>query len=480
MKIEKLPQDLPELPEGINIPIIEMIHTGGDAFIPFMRKNPDTHKMENLFSLPREGMRTYFPELLHWLMRDAYVGVNSTYRPAPWENKRTGLPDALRGEGELRYLNAVYADLDVGRPDDPVAFKRTPWAKALAVAEMMMNEGQLPQASIYARSGRGLYLLWLIRDKDDPNQPQKAWPEKIDLYKSINRALAHKLRKLAADPQAIDAARVLKVPGTIDSKTGRRVGYWFRLDDRGMPFLHTLEGLAAAALQPGQHDEQSALPGGYLAPLPAVRIVKERGKYPKRIEGLRARNFARVKDLIRIEAWKHGFPEGMRRRALTLLAECMKFSGTDEHSIRSMIEIKARNCRPPYPSPNGSDTPIEAIVRDVWQGRMRLSRAGDAALCRDFGITKDVAVQLELQSIMPKELKAEFKAEEREQLRQEKAAHWAEIQAAVKRLWHLSGKGYSYRKLAAALTHDGFPVSYEKVRLWFKAGKIDKRFKPKR
>jgi hypothetical protein len=471
----KQEQALPEIPKGINVPMIEMIHSGKDSFIPFMRKNPDTGEMENLFSLPREGLRTYFPDMFKWLAEDAYMGINSTYSPAPWLNRTTGLPDAARGEGLLpgkkcwlRYLNAVYADLDVGRPDDSQAFKRTPWAKALAVAEVMMNEGKLPQASLYANSGRGLYLLWLLRDPEDPNKPQRAWREKILLYKEIEKALGRKLKRLAFDQNAVDSSRVLKVPGTTDTRTGRRVGYWFRIDDNGMPWHYTLEGLAEA-LQVGSHEKELP-PGGFTTPFfeirpgADVRTVSEKGKgsCPNRLAGSLARNMARVRDLLKIEKLYNGFPQGKRRRSLILLGECLKLSGANEADIRSMLESAAKRCVPPYPS-DKADTPVDAIFKNVKRGPSTLARSGNAALCRYYDIDREAAIDGELESIMPADLKAELRAAEKAQAAQERATAKAEELTAVKRLWERSGHGFGYRQLAEALTASGFPMSKDKV-----------------
>lgn len=167
------------------------------------------------------------------------------------------------------------------------------------------------------------------------------------------------------------------------------------------------------------------------------------------------------------------------------MAECMKFSGTDRGSVHSLLESKAARCRPPYPA-DETDTPISAIVKSVWGSRARLARSGNEAICRDYGITREIALQLELQSIMPGKLKLEIEAEEKAQAKRERAeekrAHWAEIEAAIKRLWHGSGKAcsMSYRRMADELTAAGFPVSFEKIRRLFEEGKIDKRFKPKR
>ena len=61
-------------------------------------------------------------------------------------------------------------------------------------------------------SGRGFHLYWKI--KDAPIGALKTWQVLEDyLYK--------KLKEFGADPRATDAVRVLRLPGTINTKNGR-------------------------------------------------------------------------------------------------------------------------------------------------------------------------------------------------------------------------------------------------------------------
>lgn len=458
-------QDFPDIPEGINLPIIKMIHRGKDSYIPFMRKRKDGAGLENLFSIPVAELHTYFPQMLEWLQQDAYMGINSCYRTAPYNSKITGLPGVWRGRGFLRRLNAIYLDLDVGRPESKIKEQRTPWLIARHKAEAMMEAGKIPQASMIARSGRGIYLLWLIRDKDNPDLPARAWPENMQVWENISRSFIKKLKHLAADPTSVDPAKVLKAPGTIDTRTGKRVRYVIYLDDNAQPFHYSLDELKEALL-PGDRGE--ALPRrGWGIEFPGIRQVKKKGSLPQNLAGQKAKNLYRVRDLFKIEAWLQGFPQGKRRISLTLLAECLKYSGTDEAGIRSVLESKAERCRPPYPSEQG-DSPLETIIKGVLNSGQKLGWFGNAAICRDYGITRKVAIELELESIMPADLMAELKAEKKAQIKQEKAAEReaarAELKAAIKRLWEGSGKNFSYRDLKAPLADEGFPISHETIR----------------
>ncbi|MFU7518139.1 DNA-binding response regulator, partial [Clostridium sp. HCS.1] len=63
-------------------------------------------------------------------------------------------------------------------------------------------------------SGRGLYLIWLIN-----SVPGKALP----LWKAVEEYLYSVLKRFGDDRQALDPTRVLRVPGSINSKSGTYV-----------------------------------------------------------------------------------------------------------------------------------------------------------------------------------------------------------------------------------------------------------------
>ena len=68
----------------------------------------------------------------------------------------------------------------------------------------------IPATNYILDSGRGLGLIWLIN-----KVPSQALP----LWKAIQEYLYHKLKEFGADRQALDATRILRVPGSINSKS---------------------------------------------------------------------------------------------------------------------------------------------------------------------------------------------------------------------------------------------------------------------
>jgi len=402
------------------------LHRDPNGFIGFVRKpetpkigkNGKAYQFENLCSIRADDLRTMFPAIAHWLTHDSYFTVHSYYSAAPWQNSKTGLPDVRRKEKYLSKLTAAYADIDCGRPESDDPLERQEWTAALAQAESLMDSGAIPQASIMARSGRGVYLFWLLRDDKDPNKLPHAWPEKIEQYKKINRALNELLRtrKLPADPAAIDAARVLRVHGSIHRATNKRVAYWLRADERGKGFVYTLPELSAFLKLP---DPGGELPAGTraLARPAQYRKVKHLGSAPLRSNGAKALNALRAQDLRTIEQWRGGFlkrgmkhPDGHtspgRKRLLTLYANFLRGSGANQPATLEALRAMAANMKPPYPSDSPGDDPIESLVTAEYSTRAR-RRWSNAKLLPLLGITADLARELDLKTIRPKEVASE-------------------------------------------------------------------------
>lgn len=111
---------------------------------------------------------------------------------------------------QLAQLGACYVDLD---------YHKTPWHgyQPAAVAwEVLrtLDEHNRPSPSCILGTGRGLLALWL-----HDLVPRAALPR----WNLMQRVLADTLRGFGADMNAIDAARVFRLAGTINGKVGRDV-----------------------------------------------------------------------------------------------------------------------------------------------------------------------------------------------------------------------------------------------------------------
>ncbi len=103
----------------------------------------------------------------------------------------------------IKELNALFIDLDCYKT------KFTKEQILMNLEENYFNQS-IPIPNFVIDSGRGIYLLWLINAV-----PSKALP----LWKSIEEYLYNELKYFGADRQAIDATRILRVPGSINSKS---------------------------------------------------------------------------------------------------------------------------------------------------------------------------------------------------------------------------------------------------------------------
>ena len=74
---------------------------------------------------------------------------------------------------------------------------------------------RVPIPNYVIDSGRGMYLIWLIN-----SVPSKALP----LWKAAQEYLYSQLERFGADRKALDATRILRVPGSINSKSKTVVG----------------------------------------------------------------------------------------------------------------------------------------------------------------------------------------------------------------------------------------------------------------
>lgn len=73
---------------------------------------------------------------------------------------------------------------------------------------------KIPTPNLIVKSVRGLNLIWSIEPV-----PYMALP----LWKAIQEYLYKELKEFGADRKTLDPTRILRVPGSINSKNGTRV-----------------------------------------------------------------------------------------------------------------------------------------------------------------------------------------------------------------------------------------------------------------
>jgi len=388
---------------------VRIVHPHDDAQIGLGKKFSPDGPVSHMGSVTFRELKEFLPGLRSWILEDSYMTVNAYWNPGTKPTKETGLRHLLRKERFLRYLTACFVDLDVGRPESEQAAQRLTWYEAMAGALIFMGRGVIPWASIFARSGRGVYLLWLLRDETDPDRLPGAWPEKRALYKDINRAITQRLSPLGADSGAISGAQFLRLPGSRHTKAKQDVQYFVSYDGALRVKRYTLSEMAGAV---GLNFLDESLPDNtrelVITP-PWFRRPRKPGTAHNRIKGFHSRAARRAQDLVVIEQHMGGIGHGFRRRTLTMYAEFLRDTHQETpQTILDALRKMAGNCRPPYPS-DPSDPPLETIVEDTLRSDKR-RLWGNKRLCKYFGITPDLARKLELKSILPQEVIEERKA----------------------------------------------------------------------
>ena len=122
-------------------------------------------------------------------LKDIFITPNTTF-------------NGRRLVKNIRQFRALYMDID-----------NREWSFNDIVVEVwnLANKGEIPYPTMVINSGRGCHLYWRIEDA--PMQAVTTWQELEDY-------LYQQLKDLGADKQATDAVRLLRLPGTINSKNG--------------------------------------------------------------------------------------------------------------------------------------------------------------------------------------------------------------------------------------------------------------------
>lgn len=134
------------------------------------------------------------------LSKDTFITANTMYIPS-------------RRVSNIRQFRALFMDIDNIEGDELfISYKLIE----------LSEDNIIPKPTMIVQSGRGIHVYWRI--KNAPYGALSTWQELEDF-------LYHNLKKYGADPRATDAARVLRLPNTINSKNNKecRVIY---IDDK--------------------------------------------------------------------------------------------------------------------------------------------------------------------------------------------------------------------------------------------------------
>ena len=123
-----------------------------------------------------------------------YISMSTFYKP-------------IRRIETIKEIGSLFIDLDTYNTQ----FTKT---QILMNLEYNYYNKSIPTPNLIIDSGRGLTLVWSIE-----KVPYMALP----LWKAIQEYLYSQLKEFGADRKALDVTRILRVPGSINSKSGTRV-----------------------------------------------------------------------------------------------------------------------------------------------------------------------------------------------------------------------------------------------------------------
>jgi hypothetical protein len=344
------------------------VHRAPDGWIAFAAGHGADCR--NLFSIRADHLADMFPQVRKWLERDAYFSVNGFWR-AGWGKSEAEptLYNAFRRKEGLRYLNACFIDLDA------YTLGLSMGATVGAVVDAS-NRGLIPPPSILAESGRGLWVFWLLRDANNPDLPQRAFPERFDLYCRVQRAIGERLGHLVAD--AADAVRVCRVPGSANSKSGRIVKYVILADPRGRGFAYTLGEL---------RDFYAIAERVYVPKVRAVLDDPTRAQKQRAWEALQAN---RLRQFEALRSMRGGFREGCRNRAAMLYAHFLYRNGVSRADVAAQVEVLGSECLPRL-----SRSECRAACRQGIAMRTGRASISNATIADWLAIERDEAELLE-------------------------------------------------------------------------------------
>jgi hypothetical protein len=217
----------------------------------------------------------------------------------------------------LKELNCIHMDLDT---------YKTKFSKTQILMNLDHNYfgKTIPIPNLIIDSGRGLYLIWLIEPV-----PYKALP----LWKAVEEYIYSQLKEFGADRMALDPTRVLRVPGSINSKSNTIVK---TLETN--EYIHKLREIQTEYLPdiPKYEKNKSSAPKKKGRPKKVVYMFNERSLY-----------LARITDLVKLCELRNYDLEGEREMILFLYRYYLNYFFEDEQkALGDTLELNGMFVKP--------------------------------------------------------------------------------------------------------------------------------------
>ncbi|WP_370286621.1 hypothetical protein [Pseudooceanicola nanhaiensis] len=310
--------------------------------------------------------RTYRPDALpfaalNWLDRSAYVTLHRFH--------------GTRSGRKLAALNVLALDLDYRTMPQ---WRGAASGQVARATQMAAEDFGLPLPSVVIETGRGLAVLWLINELPAAAEPR---------WRSAQRCLIELFSTFGADRSCGDAARIFRIPETVNAKCGRTVTV---LD--GSLRRYDFDALADAVYTAAGRPTRAEL---------GQRKARKAERRAKPVGGPRglapAARFAQVRaDLMALARhWGGQVPEGLRNSWLHLVATCL----THQHgNLDLAAEVEGAACHCAGLSPTEVSAVIRAAERRQKGEQDRYFYSGER-MAEMLGVSDDLARSLKLKQI---------------------------------------------------------------------------------
>jgi len=324
---------------------IRAIHRHLDGVIPFHLKDPSNPgNLLNHSAVSGHYLhnRLFTPQWLVDLAKDAYFGLQAMYCIGnPEKHYKLDFPrlDTMYGSKSvrrrseyLRYLNTAYVDVDCHKTKFSVG-------EVVGYMKDLVAAGELPQPSLFIFSGRGVWFLWLLHDRQAPGQSVRTTAESlVPRWKRCQKRLLKLFDLYNSDASAAtDLARIARIPGSLNTKANKPAVYRCGArDELGRPMSYSIEELERHL---------------GVAADPTMRADRPAFKNAPRANQVRGMLVNRANWIEYLEAGRDGFREGCRHHALTVYAQTLKQLGNPWDVVEKKVTHMAASCRPTFSRP---------------------------------------------------------------------------------------------------------------------------------
>lgn len=330
-------------------------------------------------------------------------------------------------------ISVCYADLDVYKMPDWIG--RDPEHAAMAML-LQCEDAGIPRPSLINHSGRGIQVKWLL---DSP-----VGSEGLTEWTAVQRRLVTSLSDFGADATCAEACRVLRIVGSVNTKSKQRVRTIYPDSTPSTWDFEILrnEVMDNPRFQPAPHmpgkqrvlsaDAAAACTGGLTVFSPA-RLWSDR------LHDLRI--------LARLRGWhESGAPEGTRHTLLFLATVALGYFVAAADLEAEIMELHQTLC-PTLPIEEAQAV-AHAAVQRARQGVVY--KYANPTLIAWLGITD--REQEALQTIISPELAQErHRRRNRSEVDRDRVAYIEECAERNEQISHLRASGLSLSQIATTM-----------------------------